>query len=486
MSLTDSQIEHLLRRAGFGARSDELDLLRNMSTTQAIDYLVNYEQVPDDVDAHISQAGYLGVNTTAGVFAPQTNISDARQRWVFRMVHSNRPLQEKMTLFWHNHFATGYTKIAGAFSAAEGARYMAAKASEDPGQVRGQIEMLRDNALGNFADILLDIAKDTAMLVWLDGRTNTKAQPQENFGREVMELFSVGLGHYTEPDVYAAARVFTGWNLNRPGTAADGTQHYQFVYNAGQHETSSKTFSFPIYPDGGQTIPARAASAGMQDGLDLIAALAGSPNTAQYLATKLYKFFVSESGNVNADWVNRMAAVYLQTHYDMRAVVRAMLLSPEFWDPGAYFARYAWPAEFVARALKDIGWSGFSAFNALTPLSNMGQILYDPPDVSGWDLGQSWFSSGAMLSRMNFASTLAANQKFALASAAKSHAQSPDEALAWVLNSLQTAPMDSSVTTELHNYMTATGAWTGSDAQLQAKIPGLVHLVAGSSEYQLI
>jgi uncharacterized protein (DUF1800 family) len=125
-------------------------------------------------------------------------------------VHSDRPLQEKMTLFWHNHFATGYAKIASALTATEGARYLAAKASEDPGRVRGQLEMLRDNALGNFRDILLAIAKDTAMLVWLDGRTNTKAKPQENFGREIMELFTVGVGNYTEPDVYAAARVFSG------------------------------------------------------------------------------------------------------------------------------------------------------------------------------------------------------------------------------------------------------------------------------------
>src|SRR5689334_21461522 len=108
----------------------------------------------------------------------------------------------------------------------------------------------------------------------------------------------------------------------------------------------------------------------------------------------------------------------------MRSVMRSVPLSPEFWDPNIYFTRYAWPAEFVARAIKDVGWSGFSAFNTLTPLSNMGQILYDPPDVSGWDLGQSWFSRGAMLSRMNFASTLAANQKFNLAAAAKTHAQS--------------------------------------------------------------
>src|SRR4029077_17585152 len=103
-----------------------------------------------------------------------------RQRWLFRMVHTDRPLQEKMTLFWHNHFATGYNKIADALGSTEGARYLAAKASEDPGGVRGQIEMLRENALGNFRDILLNIAKDTAMLVWLDGRTHFKAQPQEN------------------------------------------------------------------------------------------------------------------------------------------------------------------------------------------------------------------------------------------------------------------------------------------------------------------
>src|SRR5262249_51369537 len=147
---------------------------------------------------------------------------------------------------------------------------------------------------------------------------------------------------------------------------------------------------------------------------------------------------------------------------------------------------YAWPAEFTTRAIKDVGWSGFTAFSALTPLSNMGQILYDPPDVSGWDLGQSWFSSGAMLARMNFASTLAGNQKFNLAKAAKPYAQSPDTLLAWALDAVQSAPMDTSVTSELGNYLRATGAWTGSDSQLQAKVPGLLHLIAGSSEYQLI
>ena len=485
MASADLQIEHLLRRAGFGARPDELDLFGRLSITRAVDFLVNYERVPDDVDAYLGTPGYVGT-TTRGQFSPQSSIVDARQRWLFRMVHSGRPLQEKMTLFWHNHFATGYNKIAGALGATEGARYLAAKASEDPGQVRGQIEMLRDNALGNFRDILLGIARDTAMLVWLDGRTNTKAKPQENFGREIMELFTVGVGNYTEADVYAAARVFSGWNLQRPGAVADGSQHYEFVYNAAQHDTTAKTFSFAIYPDGGTTIPARTAAAGVQDGLDFINGLAAHPNTAQYLATKLYRFFVTEFGAVNVTFVRRVAGVYLQSGFDMRAVMREVLLSPEFWDQTAYFTRYSWPVEFVVRALKDIGWKGFSVDTALTPLSNMGQILFEPPDVSGWDAGQTWFSTGAMLARMNFASTLAADQKFNLATAARDAGRTPEGLLAYFQGELVTAAQDSSSAAELMTYLRATGAWTGSDAQLQAKSSGLVHLIAGSPEYQLV
>ena len=485
-STADRQIEHLLRRAGFGARPDELTTYGALSINQAVSALLGYESVPDAVDSLIGKPGYINMTVT-GQFLPQGNINHARQRWLFRMVHTDRPLQEKMTLFWHNHFATGYNKIAGALSAAEGARYLAAKASEDAGQVRGQLEMLRDNALGNFGDILLAIAKDTAMLVWLDGRTNTKAQPQENFGREIMELFTVGVGNYTEADVYAAARVFTGWNLTRPGASADGTQRYEFVYNANQHETTAKTFSFAVYPDGGKTIPARAAAAGMQDGIDFIAGLAAHPNTARYLATKLYRFFVTEFGAVNVTFVNRVASVYLQNQGNMKAVMREVLLSPELWDDSAYFARYSWPLEFVIRAFKDIGWTGFSVNDALTPLSNMGQILYEPPDVSGWDLGQSWFSTSAMLARMNFASALAGNQKFNLTTAVKTAkaTATPEALLSYFVEAMPSAPLDSSVMTELSNYLHANGAWTASDTQLQAKTSGVVHLIAGLPEYQL-
>jgi uncharacterized protein (DUF1800 family) len=393
-----------------------------------------------------------------------------------------------MTLFWHNHFATGYTKLTGLVGAAEATRYLAAKASEDPGRVRGQIEMLRDNALGNFRDILVNIAQDTAMLYWLDGYTNTRVRPQENFGREIMELFTMGVGHYTEPDVYAAARVFTGWNLRPPAraVAGDPTQFYSFVFNAGSHDTTAKTFSFPIYGDGNHTIPARSATDGMQDGLDFINALAANPETGRYLAKKLYRFFISEAGDVSGAWVARIANVYYSSGYDMKAVMREVLLSREFWDPNNYFGRYAWPVEFVVRAIKDIGWTGYSVSDAVPQLLNMGQSLYDPPDVAGWDLGRSWFSSGSMLARMNFASQLAGNQKFNLATTARPHASSPDALLAFVLEALKTPMLDRAVTDELSNYLRATGAWTASTAQIQNKVAGLVHLVAGSAEYQFV
>jgi hypothetical protein len=151
-----------------------------------------------------------------------------------------------------------------------------------------------------------------------------------------------------------------------------------------------------------------------------------------------------------------------------------------------YFARYAWPVEFVVRALKEVGWVGFTVNDALTPLANMGQVLYEPPDVSGWDAGRTWFSTGAMLARMNFASSLAGNQKFNLARAAKSVSSTPDAMLSFFLSALPTAPLDSSVRTELSSYLRATGAWTGTDAQLQAKSAGLVHLIAGLPEYQFV
>ena len=481
MARGHKQLEHLLRRAGFGASIADLTKFQDISVNVVTDLLLNAG--PDnDVDGHIGQSGYVSV-TTRGTFAPNTNIEDARQRWLFRMVHSESPLVEKMALFWHNHFATAYSKVAGTFGALQGTRMMAGK----PGEVQGppgQIELFRQYAMGNFRDLLVAVAKDPAMLVWLDGRTNTRQRPQENFGREIMELFTFGIGNYTEQDVYAAARVFTGWNLQTVGNPFVGG-YYEFLYRANQHDPTEKTFTFPIYRDGRTTIPARSGEEGIQDGLDLINALATHPNTGRVLARKFWGFFISETRPPDPSFVDMVAQVYRQNNTEIRPVLRFIFRSPWFVDPDNHFARYSWPVEYAVRLVKDMGWVGYSIDNLRTPLVNMGQQLFEPPDVAGWALGNAWFSTGAMLARMNFAASLALNQRFNLGRAASSHRESPERVLAYFLDRMAPADYDNEPRTELLNYLIAGGSWTGTEAQLNMKASGLARLIAGSAEYQV-
>lgn len=486
VSTARPQVEHLLRRAGFSGNADEIATYAQMGYAGAVDALLNYDAVAAAaIDDRIRTPGYVGVVATRE-FTPNTVIADARQRWLFRMVHSPAPLQEKMALFWHNHFATGYNKVAGVVGTADGARLMDARASQDPGGQTGQIELFRQMALGKFSDLLLEISKHPSMSIWLDGRQNTRTSPQENFGREIMELFTFGVANYVEADVYAAARVFTGWNYTTTGDRTTTNYAYTFVFNSAQHETTAKTFTFPVLA-GSPTIPARAATSGLQDGLDLIAALAIHPETAKRLARKLWTFFVSETKEPDAAWVADIAATYLSNNTLMKPVLRAVFLSSAFMDSANYFQRYAWPAEFVVRSLKEVGYLGYSVNDALTPMVNMGQTLYEPPDVSGWDLGTWWFSTAGMLARMNFAAALASNQKFALRDAARPYGATPDTLITnFALSRLTMRVPDQPVYDALLTYVRAGGTWIGSDTQLTNKAGGVVHLLTGSSDYQFV
>lgn len=476
-------LAHIFRRMGFGAGPEELAAWADVPDSIVVEELLNYESMPTDVDARIGLPDYVGV-TTRGQFSPDTVINDARQRWLFRMVHTQRPLEEKMALFWHNHFATAYTKVSGAVGPVQGAKMMDADPRNLTYPIRGQIQLFRDYATRNFRDLLIEVAKDPAMIVWLDGRSNLKAKPQENFGREVMELFTMGVGHYAEQDVYAAARVFTGWNLQVIGDRTDQVNSsYTFQFQAGQHDTAAKEFTFAIYPDGGRTIPARAASAGMQDGIDFITALSRHPATAERLANKLWKFLISETAPPDGAVISRVAEAYLANDTSIKAMVSQLVHSEAFLSPGSEFQRYSWPVEYVVRAIKEVGWKGFSVDAAVTPLSNMGLQLYEPPDVNGWELGPGWISTSSMLSRMNFASTLAANQKFNLARDAQLFRQSPERVLAYVLSRFPTSGFSAEATDALLEYLRAGGSWTGADAQLQTKLPGLTRLVVGAGEY---
>jgi uncharacterized protein (DUF1800 family) len=477
-------VEHLLRRAGFGATPAEANVFATYTYPVAVSRLVDYDPSATDVDNRIGTPGYVGI-TTRNAFRPNTVIGDARQRWLFRMVHSPAPLQEKMALFWHHHFATAYGKVAGDAGAANATRMMAAKPSEDPGGQKGQIELFREFALGNFRDLLVEVAKDPAMLFWLDGRLNTKGQPQENFGRELMELFTFGVEHYVESDVYAAARVFTGWNLQVANRRTD-QEYYAFLYRAGQHDTGAKEFSFPIYSNGSRTISARGADGGMQDGIDLITALASHPETARRLARRLWQWFVSEFDVPDPAFVEQVASVYLQNDTNMKPVIRAVLVSPQFTASARFYQRYSWPAEFVVRTLKEVGHVGFSVDDALTPMVNMGQQLFEPPDVNGWALGPAWFSTAGMLARMNFASVLATNQKFELRAGAQSSKTSPQSLVDYAVSRLSLPALDGTTRAALINYVQSGGAWTGSDAQLLNKAAGVFHLLTGAGSYQFV
>jgi uncharacterized protein (DUF1800 family) len=478
--------EHLLRRAAFGASQEEMALFDRLSSSQALDYLIEYERQPDDVDSKLGGAAYVAVTTRGGTFSPNTNIEDARQRWLFRMVHSQRPLQEKMALFWHNHFATAYTKVAGAVGPIRATKMFALKQGDLPGP-QGQIELFRDFALGNFRDLLIEVAKNPAMIVWLDGTTNTRQRPQENFAREVMELFTWGIGNYTEQDVYAAARVFTGWNIRLVGNRNDQTNsYYEFVFNPNQHEPAAKEFSFPVYASGSKTIPARAAGDGLQDGIDLLTALARHPQTARRIAGKLWNFFITDLAPPDPAFVNTVTNIWVQNDTDIKPIVRYILRSPYFLFPSVRYSRYSWPVEFVVRAIKEIRWNGFSVDSARTPLTAMGQTLFEPPDVNGWELGQGWFSTGAMLARMNFASTLAFNQRFNLGREAQVAKTSPDSVLSLFLDRLSPAPYDRSPYDTLLTYLQTGATWPPTDTVLTSKAAGLARLIVGSSEYQFM
>jgi len=181
-----------------------------------------------------------------------------------------------------------------------------------------------------------------------------------------------------------------------------------------------------------------------------------------------------------------MASDFYGSGYEIKPMLIRLFTSAQFVSPANHYRRYSWPAEFVVRAIRETGWAGFSVNDALNPLTAMGQQLFEPPDVAGWDLGQGWFTSGAMLARMNFAAQLASNQKFELRNAARGQVRSPENIVSWALDRLTTPSFTGDAYGALLDYARAGGAWTGSDTQLATKASGLAHLIVGSGEYQLV
>jgi uncharacterized protein (DUF1800 family) len=243
-----------------------------------------------------------------------------------------------------------------------------------------QNQVFRTNGLGRFDDLLSAVYKDPAMLIWLDGRLNFKQAPNENFGREVMELFTLGRGNYTEDDVHASSRSFTGWRL---------TNDYQTIFVPRLHDDGAKTLLGQI---------------GNWDGEDAVRILAAHPATGPFLATKLWRFFASDSPPASV--INKLAKVYNDSDHIMRNVVQALFTMPEFYDSKTRTGHIKSPSEFVVQTVRTLGLQNMDLSRIPYLLTQLGQTLFDPPNVGGWPGGAFWISASTMLARFNFASQL--------------------------------------------------------------------------------
>ena len=365
-------IAHLMRRAGFGATRDELEEYASRGYEQVVEDLLHPERFPE-VEEDVLFRYHIDMNDQDGL--------RSQGRWIYRMINTEAPLREKLALFWHRVFATG-----------------AGKSMHYPSSGI-QIETLRGNAFSNFRDILLDIARDPAMIFWLDNNENHEDQPNENWGRELLELFSMGVGNYTEQDVKMAARAFTGWTFTQPLPVYPfGNYNSSFVYHEGDHDDSVKAFL-------GET--------GRFNGEDIVDIVIRQPATAKFLCRHLYDFFVADEPQVPA-WnetppqdpraIEELTRAYFESGHEIRPVLRALFNSDFFKE--ARSGKVKSPIDFVVGTVKLAGTHRFPepALRGLSGASGlMGQTLMQPPTVEGWHTGREWIDAGTMNERVNFA-----------------------------------------------------------------------------------
>lgn len=367
---------HLLRRAGFGATPQELDRYLAQGYEATVEELLHPPQEPDRMPEDIIRRYHVDMSELRF-------LNSAGAYWLYRMVTTVAPLQEKIALFFHGLFATGYAKTNQARA------------------LLNQIDMFRRFGLGSFRDLLVELSKDPAMIIWLDNHDNHKGAINENYGRELLELFSMGIGNYTEDDIKEAARAFTGWTLaNAEYMAVRATKDsiwpygriaWHFQYRADDHDYEEKTFL-------GQR--------GRFNGADVVDVIVRQPACARFICTRLYRFFaadqVTEAGQKA---IEAMMEAFTSSGYQIRPALRALFLSDHFKHE-TRFARVKSPAELVVGVLRlagDFRWPRLEILEVANRLSYMGQTLLNPPTVEGWHEGEEWIDSGALVERVNFA-----------------------------------------------------------------------------------
>jgi hypothetical protein len=346
---------HVYRRAAFGASAGELADAVSRGLPATLDLLFQGPPNADDIEKTLVA---VGARTAA-----RANAFELRAWWLYAMLNSGRPVHEKMTLFWHNHFATSIAKV------------------QRTEWMFNQNKLIRKHALGEFGPFLHEISKDAAMIVWLDNNSNFKAHPNENYAREVMELFSLGVGHYTEKDIREAARAFTGWHTNGG----------EYDFNARFHDDDDKTVL---------------GKSGAFNGDEVLDVLLGRDDCAQFLTRKLYRFFVSEREEPPAKLLAPLADEFRKTDYDIAGIVRRILSSRHFFSDHAYRQKIKSPVEYVLGAVKTVYDGQPPPQPLVRRLELMGQLLFAPPNVKGWPGGQAWLNTSTVLARVNFAQAL--------------------------------------------------------------------------------
>jgi len=347
---------HLMRRAGFGPTDKTLNTVLKQAPSDAVDSLFDFDVADDPFNGMIEQMeGLFNLN----------QVESVQRWWIYRMIYTSRPLQEKVALFWHNRFATSAAKV-------ENGLFM-----------HNHIELFRQKGLGSFRDLLVAVTKDPAMLIWLDGRTNRKGKANENYGREIMELFTLGVGNYTEADVKELARAFTGWQING---------------NEG-------AFNEKQFDDGEKTIFGVKGKFNAEQAIDLILK---QPAASKFLARKMLREFVHPAPA--DEHLTHYAARLVDSDWNIKTVLREMLGSRLFFSDWAYRSKIKSPTEMAVGAALMVGGKVNAQF-LREEMGKMGQNLLYPPNVKGWDGEQAWINSNTVLVRFNLGLSLATQRR---------------------------------------------------------------------------
>lgn len=424
---------HLLRRTGFGGSADQVLSLHALGREDAISYLLNYEGIYDPAPDNVAQFGFDTKKT-----------GEAIAVLLYRMLATSRPLQEKLTWFWHNHFTSAFSKCPAVLMMA-------------------QNESWRRYASGNFLEFLLAMYKDPAMLVYLDNNTNVVGRPNENFAREVMELFTLGIGNYTETDIKEAARALTGWNV----------QNNVAVFNDKKHDNGSKTIL---------------GSSGNLNGDDLMIILFNQPATVRHVCSRLYSFFAQPE--VAESDLNALISTWNTSGGNIKAVMNTLLHLDSFWSPQCRSALVKSPVEYTLGLIQRLGIPvGKDLLNSLAyNLSTMGQQPFNPPDVSGYPNNLGWAGTSLLLSRYNYANSLISKTYpqplLGLVERYRLDVSSAGKAADILF--LLMGPLTPTTATRqaVVDYLNAP-RFPATQAEVTTKAQGALHLITSSVEYQL-